>query len=477
MPKQSKRRLNTRRRRSGFLVRPKLVILTLVVIVTILFNSTFVRADVSYFYSPLCLGGWKFSNNVEGEPQLPPGADTFDFNSTNSAVLNNSNAQIFCGKFTSNNQPPENITGMRLRLSLGIITQPQEVPATDFESGNTLDAPPEQPQTFIIVPLPEEVLVPSEIEKFESTRESEPVESPVSEPLPVEQPQPSQEPTETESSLWNFFIPSAYAQSGSGSPEDILQITYSQDGETWYNLGVVNKNNWQGQGFELPGHLINELGNLQISISPLFNLDGKDTVYLDSMWIEVEYNSGLTDFILGIGDTILDTLTLQNVEQLVEEVTVSPSPPVEPVVEKVKTLEYKFDTGSEFKAKTELSWYDRETYEKAKGLSESVPYVRIRNGSNDSLLISGQCREKYFVVLAYREKDDYDQSPNSYVYNSAFPCEGGIINHKITEFPNVEAGEYHLLVGEQGNRAGWVPVSDITKINLKVIEKEVEKSL
>jgi hypothetical protein len=55
-----------RKRRFVVLVSP------LVIIGLIFANSFFVRADLAFYYSPLCLGSWKNVRNIEGEPEVTP---------------------------------------------------------------------------------------------------------------------------------------------------------------------------------------------------------------------------------------------------------------------------------------------------------------------------------------------------------------------------------------------------------------------
>ncbi len=83
------------------------------------------------------------------------------------------------------------------------------------------------------------------------------------------------------------------------------------------------------------------------------------------------------------------------------------------------------------------------------------------------LNLSGTCSEKFYVVLVYRTAEDYDADPSSYVVNRAYPCEGGSFTYKIDELPNtIPNGTYYLLIGEQGARGGWKPVTPMTEITI-----------
>ncbi len=56
-------------------------------------------ADVATFYPTSCLGGWENPKNAEGPPDLNDHSPLEDFNTENSAVLKDSNAEFYCGGF------------------------------------------------------------------------------------------------------------------------------------------------------------------------------------------------------------------------------------------------------------------------------------------------------------------------------------------------------------------------------------------
>src|SRR4030042_6172975 len=59
--------------------------------------GTFIRAEKASFYPTSCLGGWQNPQNAEGKPDLDEGAPGEDFNSKNSAVLQNAISELYCG--------------------------------------------------------------------------------------------------------------------------------------------------------------------------------------------------------------------------------------------------------------------------------------------------------------------------------------------------------------------------------------------
>ncbi len=70
------------------------------------------------------------------------------------------------------------------------------------------------------------------------------------------------------------------------NPEGLPSATY---GASWQSLGKVSRNNWQGLTLEVPISSQQDLENLQISIQSLMVFDDQPTIYLDGLWLEVEY--------------------------------------------------------------------------------------------------------------------------------------------------------------------------------------------
>lgn len=81
--------------------------------------------------------------------------------------------------------------------------------------------------------------------------------------------------------------------------------------------------------------------------------------------------------------------------------------------------------------------------------------------------VSGECANVYYVVLLYKNATDYDANPSSYIVNRAYPCENGSYSYAIDELPSSLAnGIYYLLVGEQGERGSWSPITGLTEISI-----------
>lgn len=76
------------------------------------------------------------------------------------------------------------------------------------------------------------------------------------------------------------------------SPNDIFEVVYTLDGETWDVLGRVRKDKWQESTFEIPYEKIttwDDLSKLQIRLKILPSFDTMPVIYLDAISLSVEY--------------------------------------------------------------------------------------------------------------------------------------------------------------------------------------------
>lgn len=82
--------------------------------------------------------------------------------------------------------------------------------------------------------------------------------------------------------------------------------------------------------------------------------------------------------------------------------------------------------------------------------------------------VSGSCANTYFVVLLFKNQEDYANDPRSYILNKAYPCESGAYSYSIEDLPpTLENGTYYLLIGEQGDRGTWSPITSLREITIK----------
>jgi hypothetical protein len=73
------------------------------------------------------------------------------------------------------------------------------------------------------------------------------------------------------------------------SSKTLFDIHYTLDGQNWNYLGSVNENNWQNLTFDIPVNNWLDISKIQIKINSLPDTDYY--LYLESMWLEVEYVS------------------------------------------------------------------------------------------------------------------------------------------------------------------------------------------
>lgn len=83
------------------------------------------------------------------------------------------------------------------------------------------------------------------------------------------------------------------------------------------------------------------------------------------------------------------------------------------------------------------------------------------------LTLSGSCASKYYVVLLYKNADDYDLNPRSYLINKAFPCVNSSYSYSISSLPeSLKNGTYYILVAEQSDEGAWTPITSLTPIDI-----------
>jgi hypothetical protein len=81
--------------------------------------------------------------------------------------------------------------------------------------------------------------------------------------------------------------------------------------------------------------------------------------------------------------------------------------------------------------------------------------------------VAGSCDTKYFVVLLYKNADDYNVNPSSYVFNRAYLCENGSYKYSVNEIPgSFSGGTYYILIAGQGDTGSWRPITSITPITV-----------
>ena len=95
----------------------------------------------------------------------------------------------------------------------------------------------------------------------------------------------------------------------------------------------------------------------------------------------------------------------------------------------------------------------------------ATPLTSHVDNATGEVTVSGQCSDAYFVVLLFKNADDYANDPRSYIVNRAYPCVGGAFSYSIADLPStLPNGNYYLLVGQEGKTGTWTPITELTEI-------------
>jgi hypothetical protein len=280
-------------------------------IVGISLYSVRLGAQVAVFHPTSCLGGWTHSEYAEGEPNVKADGLPDDFTENNSAVLNNSVSQIFCGGWKG--ELPEDTEPKRyvLKLSWSAEGRQQENVATTtiiIDQGNNiastseqiLDAPSDKAVEATLI-LDE--ATPTEEETQTGTTPTEPAPEPAApvESAPAEAAPPSVPENSAPVSFWRHIFETAFAQevtidsnlatSTTEEFEEFLEVLYTLDGINWTRLGVFQGSNVRNAEFEIPRDAINpsDISKLQVSIKSKATVNAEPVIYLDGMSLDVEY--------------------------------------------------------------------------------------------------------------------------------------------------------------------------------------------
>jgi hypothetical protein len=91
-----------------------------------LFGGRFVHADTVNFYPASCLGNWQNVENALGKPDLPDGADSGEFNASNSAMYVGGDAEIFCGNFAGEDPGNRIFQKATVHFSWTLVLPPEQ---------------------------------------------------------------------------------------------------------------------------------------------------------------------------------------------------------------------------------------------------------------------------------------------------------------------------------------------------------------
>jgi hypothetical protein len=219
---------------------------------------SFSHSEPAQAYPSECLGGWKNPKNATGKLSLPAGSPAAEFNKKNSAVLQNSLAQIFCGGFSaekfSESSFPKKIL---LKFSWAAVYPPDTLMHFSSLTQKEVFASPFLEQVF------SPALAEASSDRSENTAGGIIV---------------SEETSASSSSVKK--TPEII------STEDFLQILYSFDGNDWKMLGSVARENLTDISFQVPIRTNDEIARFQVSVQNSIALDDLPVVFLDGMWLE-----------------------------------------------------------------------------------------------------------------------------------------------------------------------------------------------
>lgn len=119
-------------------------------------------------------------------------------------------------------------------------------------------------------------------------------------------------------------------------PDDnFMLVSYSTDGETWFELQQVNPHNWENLTIPVPVRIWDDLRQLQIRVEAIpTSLETIPRAYLDGMFVEIHYE------VSAAIPAEEDNVKQDNIEQ--DNAQDKPSLVSEPEKEKIKV----FDSGS-----------------------------------------------------------------------------------------------------------------------------------
>ena len=307
------------------------------------------RANIYNLYASACLGGWENTHLATGLPQAFKNEKESVLTSDNSARLNAGTlARIYCGGFTGDILVDTIPTRILTRFSWAMEypgLQIEEVPAPKTEPSINEDLMQEvnalleekisepsispQPQEYPITqdiygPIVQDPKQQAESSVAPETLESASVilkpqtETPTPpfnpfEAIPREENQTT-EITETQNeSLQNEPTPETPTTISTEAPVTIirteapindivyglLEVTYTLDGIEWKRLGFVRANEFHNKYFEIPIEEASDwedISKIQISVQGVPTLDSlAPTIYLDAIWLEVEYQKPIED--------------------------------------------------------------------------------------------------------------------------------------------------------------------------------------
>lgn len=495
------------------------------------FVALIARASFVKYFPAECSGNWQNAEAI----QVPIPENGFNevITDKNSAILNGpAGSEIICSKFSAGEKP-----GKMLEAKLNLIwafrnkntevlplpavaesatttttSTPESIPAVISDSTSTASSSAVSAPAVLEEPKPVEDVKPVVVEPTPAV--PPPVEKPA-EPAPAPT-APAVTPVDTPpapTSFFRNFISTANAQT-SDAPvvtaslafnglEHFLDIQYSlDDGANWKSIDNAD--------LILPLAGFEDISNVKIKVISLREGEDIPNVYLRAMYLEAKYipevqdtaiteatsteNNASTTVEQVVEDTsstsILDSLTdaASNAVQAIADVLTgdnqSEAPqiaaksaaPGEAAYVPPKPPEFLFARGAEAPKSGQASILD------AFGLggnnsqkpAEPQKFKVAFSGDNKSILIDGVCSAKYYSIMLFTNKEDFEKDPAKAVINRAVLCENGKYSFSLDSknLPlSMTDGNYYLILGDQGEGETPKPADVPVELNIKKINQ------
>lgn len=269
------------------------------------------KAEVSDFYPATCLGTWVNPLNAQGIPETLGSEENIPFDERNSATFVSSTDRIYCGNFVPQDfEAKGNITSVGLTLVWGIrsTTTVSEASTSTEEAPTSSDViattTPEisEPSVFRwFTPL---VLAQESTTTIPDATSSPEIIEPIVISLPVEEttttPTSTQETDEsltTPTSTEEIIVATSTEEIATTSTSEyvvvvspaLLKVSYSLDGENWFELVRVDETNLPNLTVRIPVQTWDDIKNLQISIEGTNEITPIPQILLDGMFVQANY--------------------------------------------------------------------------------------------------------------------------------------------------------------------------------------------
>ena len=270
-----------------------------------------------------------------------------------------------------------------------------------------------------------------------------------------------------------LFAQKAFADA-SDTTDGFLDVSYSLDGTDWQDVGQVTATDWQNFSVTIPVSSWDDINKLQIKLEPALSAD-TPTIYLDGMWLEVDYGQSLVGILQdganaalsaigALGDAVNNALNSvlppsttpvqpQNLSNQ-SQAPIVPPPPTHRHTFQVKNLVSFNARSPQWLPPGSVKSYDDSL--PASGTAEPTVTLQDKN----TIHITGTCPSYYYTILLFRNQTDYETDPAAAVFNEAIPCTNGNFDQTFsdTDFPaNLAPGTYYLMVASQGQTGTWIP--------------------